>query len=367
VDYGRTNFSEFRKLVEMQMSVGNLIKQGSNMFGDYFEKLSKEVAVSTDKVGYTGKISIVPTEEFVGGVGVSVHLTAGNDFEPILNSLPDYMTHSPVTYSLEIGIKDAEQGPMIVSRLNEIIAMFGEMIPPLQQALAMGLEVHFRSFGSSIFADITLGGVLGQQVQGGIGMFNLGQTNFAGNSNFHLTSGFVPMILLTHTLEDILTAATQLKIEGTGEYSSIKTLINSSTQMITMMNGGNIPQRLQPLILALKMAGSLKKTEFSLKYDTKALKECIIDGINLSRHHADGPTEFQRGAEKFLEQQGMFNMMVEQGKGMVMFVADYLDIIKNINLDSLSLHFLIPNVKLFYKLTVRLPGATNWLNDNILN
>jgi len=324
-------------------------------------------------VQYKGKFSVGPTEDFASGFGISGHVACGSDFQLIASSLPDYVTHSPVCYSIEIGLKDPEQGPMIVATMNQMKEMFGEMIPQLKQALGMGLEIHFRNVANSIFVDLTVSGALGAQVAGAFGMFNVGNSMFSGNSNFHITSGWMPMGILSETLEQNILKGCHLRLEGSGEFSQIKVFINSLTNVLVSQQH-MIPPKMKPLLFGLKLFSALRKYEFDLKYsatDLLALVKDAIEAAHGAKHHGhegEAPgTGFQEAAAKFTGVQMMGNMFVEQGKGMVMFIADYMEILKSINLDCISLNFSLSNIKLFYKISLHLPGVSAWLNENFFN
>jgi len=59
--------------------------------------------------------------------------------------------------------------------------------------------------------------------------------------------------------------------------------------------------------------------------------------------------------------------MIEQGKGMTMFVADYMDHIKNSDLDEIKLHFNLTFAKLGLNVFFSLPGLTQFLNAKVLS
>jgi len=239
--------------------------------------------------------------------------------------------------------------------------MFGEMIPQLKQALAMGLEIHFRSVANSVFVDLVVSGMIGQQVQQGFGMFNLNNQMFSGNSNFHVTSGWTPTNIIEKTLEDNIFNACHLRCEGSGEFTQVKVFLNAVTTVLSSQ-GANLPNKFKPLIMGLKIFSCLRKYDFDLKYSSKDTLSLIKDAINLK--HSDGYSQMN---EKFSGFQQMAGGMMEQGKGMVMFIADYLDTIKAINFDNISINFTLNQMKIFYKLAIHLPGVTSFLNENFLN
>ena len=72
---GRGGFNTFRKIVQVETSVGNFIKKGSQAFNDYLEKLGNEVNFNTESK-FQGRVNISPVNEFENGIGASVDLAA---------------------------------------------------------------------------------------------------------------------------------------------------------------------------------------------------------------------------------------------------------------------------------------------------
>jgi len=182
---------------------------------------------------------------------------------------------------------------MIVNNLNQLKEMVGEMVPPIKQALNMGLEINIRNVNTSVFIDLSVSGMIGQQVQATFSQVNLNNVGFSGNANFHFNTGFVPTMLLTKTLEEVIQAATNLKIEGNGEFYNVKTILNAAINIMMSSAGGHIPNKLKPLIMLLKSCCALRKYDFNLKYDAKTLMNLIIEAINLSGHDSNEP-QFQK-------------------------------------------------------------------------
>ena len=119
---------------------------------------------------------------------------------------------------------------------------------------------------------------------------------------------------------------------------------------------------MKSLLFGLKFLSCLKKYDFDLKYSSNELTSFIKEIINMVTHN-----HYDNLAEKFSHYQMTMKAMIEQGKGMLMFVADYLEIIKNINFDSISMNCALPKSQLFYKLTLHVPEVTAFLHENLLN
>ena len=359
---GRSNFIEFRKLVELEMTLGKFLKKGSTHFNSYLEDLQKELQENAaSDVSYRGKFSLAPKEDFTSGIRLSFHLACGNDFELIKGSLPDYSSHSPFFYSLEFSIKDPEQGSNIVAKLNELKEMFGEMIPQLKQFLQMGAEIHFRNVANSVFIDLTFCGIIAQQMEQNANMWKSLNAFITGHSNFHITSGWNPLNFINGTLDENISNASNLKIEGNGEFLQLKTFILALSNSLSKSfeSNSHASERAKYVIFVLKLLSCLRKYDFDIKYSAKDLHDLIKDIFPNKESDFWG--------NRFIKEQTKIPAMIEQGKGMKMFVTDYLDIIKAIDFDTYSMNFAMNDSKVFYKVTLHLPGVTAFLNEHFLN
>jgi len=320
--------------------VGKLVRRGSNAFNDYFAKLQKESQETGNDPSYLGKVYLGPENDFNPGWGINFQIASGSDFSKIVLNLPDYYSTSPMTYSVEIGLKDPEQGPMIVSRLSEIKDMVLEMVPDLKQLVVMGLDIHFRNVSNNIVADFGLSGSFITMSQQTLPPelknvdFAKSSKAFTGSSQVNITSGWTPMMLLNKSLEEIIRAACNLKIDISGEFSQSKIFFSIlSTFMIGAITKGNVQniQQYNVIIKFLeKIIASIRNYKFCLKYDDSVLYNFFASLVN-----TENPNHFANLTENFKLQQVEFNQFVEMGKGFVSFVADYLDILRNINFEKI--------------------------------
>ena len=76
--------------------------------------------------------------------------------------------------------------------------------------------------------------------------------------------------------------------------------------------------------------------------------------------------KFEKLSNQFYDTQKMFNQYIEQGKQMAMFVEDYIDLIKNINLDKIAFHFNLGIVRTSLQVYLIFNGLTDFINSNIL-
>jgi len=106
-----------------------------------------------------------------------------------------------------------------------------------------------------------------------------------------------------------------------------------------------------------------KMIGLDVKFDPELLFTAIKEAINL---RSSQQNKFGIYSEKFSGQQAMFNGLVEQGKQMTMFIADYISLIKNINFDNIAFNVTIPIARTFFKIFINLTGLTQFINDNFL-
>ena len=368
---GRTNFVQFRNLVELEMKVKNYIKKGSDSINKYFNSVQNQYqTLSTgDNSSFKANFNFGPNEEFNNGVGLSVHVAVGNDYQNTVSGLPEYITQSPVCYSLELGVRDAETGAMIVNRLRDLKEMVSQFVDQLQQAESLGVAFNFRSFGTSVFIDVTLGGMLGHQVQSQMSQFSFVGQNLSGNSNLHVVSGWLPTNIVNQNLEQNIHNASHLKIEGSGEYTQIKALVSAFTNAFTANYTDYIPNRVRTIIYGLKLLTCLKGYNFQFKYGAQDLVEIMREGVNMGSSHniPEGETGFSFASKNFEALQAQLLQFVEQGKSMVMFIGEYVDVIKSLNLDVFSINFFANTLRAYYKTSFQFPGVSSYLNETFFS
>jgi len=153
-----------------------------------------------------------------------------------------------------------------------------------------------------------------------------------------------------------------MKYEFNGEYSNFKVMIDA---LINMYKANPQLARFADWLHFYKMFSCVRSTDMDFKYDSEVVVE-LIKGLAVE-FILKGEGEFAQLSQMFEMQQQMIRGFVEQGKGMVMFLADYMEMLKNVNFDRYSLSIALPNTKAFTKFTLHLPGITSFLNENFFN
>jgi hypothetical protein len=370
---GRGDFNTFRRLVAVELSVGNLIKKSSQVFNDYVEKLTKETEGAND-VSYVGRINLGPTTpDFETGFGVDVDLAGGKDFENILSVSPDYFKTSPITYGLEIKVKDDQAGALIKQTLEGLREM-ANMIPQAQEVFNLGLTVNVRHVGTSVFVDFSLGGVLADQVLQSISQFNFEQLNFAGTGSFSAFTGLRLSDLLTGTVEDLINRVTLFKVESHSEFSNTKNLAYALSSVYTQFKH-QVPHKMRPFIGLIKLFGAIRNFSYEFTYDSdefaKTVKEVLgaFGGKMLGSSEEMSSDVVVQGLNSQLQGfQGMGLGMIGQFKPMLDgFLESFKPSLQQVNFDRISMFTSIPKMKMYYKASLHLPGVSAFLLENILN
>jgi len=352
---GRGDFNTFRKIVHIEMSVGNFIKKGSQAFNNYLEKLGNE-AHSTTESSFQGRVNISPVHDFENGIGLSFDMSAGKDAENIYAYLPEYYRTSPVVYGLEIIVEEDSHAAMIVGVLDGLKSM-ASLVPQLAQVLEAGLKVNFRHIGRSVFIDISIGGLIANQIVSQLQNLNFESLNFWGVGNAQIFSGIKPIDILNSSLDELLEKVCNFKIVSHSEYSNVKLLISA----IISGTVSSLENVVKPNIFnLLKVLGAIKLLEYEFRYDSGDLSSMIKELI--------GTSKYEEANSFLIHYQQTAASMIEQFKPMVdMFIEQWKEPLKMVNFDRIGLISSIPKAKIFLKTSLHLPGITAFLRENILS
>jgi hypothetical protein len=364
---GKGDFNMFRRIVQMEIKLGGFIKQSSQIFNDYVEKINSQ---DNSEPSYVLKINIGPTEEFESGVGINWDLAGGKDFESVVSSLPDYFKSSPFTYALELHLNDEETGALVKQTLDTFKAM-ANMIPQAQQALDMGLQINIRHVGTSVFIDFSVEGLLADLATQQLGNFNLGQLNFSGASYGHACLGLKLNDLLSGTIEELLTKVLQFKVSGHSEFYNISNLVNAAHVLYQGL-GDNLPRNVRKFIGLIKLLSAVKKFNYEFKYDLKELVSFVKDltgEIPGAQNHGEGSNALmvsygmQLGG---LQEMGL--QMLEGYKPMVDGLLEpYKPMLQAVNFDKITVVACMPQMKFYYKTSLNFVGLSAAINEKILN
>jgi hypothetical protein len=350
---GRGDFNLFRKVVELEMSVGNLVKKGSKAFNDFLD-----AATNSHDSGYVGKMDIGAVKNFGQGLGFSMDLAGGKDAEEILNFFPDYYKSSPMVYALEIHTNDENTGALLVQVLQGFSGMLS-MIPQVAQFLNAGLSLNFRHVGKSVFIDVSLGGMIGDQIIGQYSHFNFSNVNFSGRGSMVIFSELKPTDLLTNTIDELLAKLLNFKLQSQSEFSNVKLLANALYAGYMGVSSNNL--HVAQFVGLIKLLGTIKEFGYEFKYDSDELASLIKE--EFIPHGA-----LMMATEKLQGLQAIVQMSLEQFKPMIDSVLEpYKAPLAGIDFDRIGISSSVGVMKMFYKTTLHLPGLTQFVRENFLS
>ena len=365
---GRGDFNTFRRLVQVEFSIGGLIRQSSEAFNTYLQRVKNEN--QTDEVSYAGRINVGPLEDFETGLGFDLDFAGGKDYENIVNNLPSYYKSSPLTFSLEIRVNDQSTAATVRDTLEGLKAL-ADAVPQVSQAQQAGVDVNFRSAGTSVYIDISFGGFAADRLTAQMGQFNFSQLNFAGTGNFSVFSGLRISDIISGSLDDLISRLALFKIESHSEFSNTKALLHGVASLLSTVKHF-APKEVRALTVLLKLVSAVRKVGFEYKYDANdvaSVAKELLGEFASEKLSIEGEENSIQTLNSYIEQyQGMGLGMLEGFKPMLDSVVEpFRPALLAGNYDKLSVIYSLPTLKFHSKFSIHLPGLTKFVNDKVLN
>ena len=364
---GRTDFKKFRNIVEMEISMNNMVQGKNTLIEGYLSKLNKDITTQQESF-VKSIITIKPKNDFENGVSLSTQIAYGSDGKSIIEALPDYHSSNPVTISIELSIDDAEQGTVVIETLNGAKDMIFSMVPGLEEKLAIGIGIKFRHVGTSVFIDFTFGGQIAEMMRMQMSpLFNtVNPSNFSGLASIHLISGIQLGNVFDITLEEILDNVSKFKIEGNGETKNLKAMIEMTISLVKTTS--TTSKKMGMFSNFFKLIGALRTFSFTSEYDSTELTEIIKEIMGVVAGVDEGHLAVQVFGGQLSQMQMMGKMQLEGIKAMAgMFLAPYMEVLNILNFDRISLSVSLSLLSLFYKFSLEPKGLTQFLRENIFS
>jgi hypothetical protein len=323
-----------------------------------------------------GSIDITPNTDFDDGVNFGFFATVGTQGKELISTLPEYFRTNPVTFTLELQINQAEQGEVVVGTLEGLKEMIGAMVPGAKDAFDNGVSVKFRHVGNSVFIDVSLEGMFAELVKSQLSSVKLDLSNFSESGEFRVISGIKLNNSLEISYEDILKAATQFKVQGKGQMPS-KVLFDSVFTQVENNFSGMLPSNVRLGLKALKLFGALRRIEYSCKYESSLLYEYIRELAGRIVHNIQGGASMDElnhemgvqiiGSLFAQKQEFAKNQLENIKQAAMMFLEPYMDTLKALNLDDISMSLTVPEYDAQIRFKIALVGLTEFVSNNILN
>jgi hypothetical protein len=318
----------------------------------------------SDLIDYKFEVDMSPLQDFESGMTLNVDIKAGNEADPILQNHPEYFKTNPITFGLEINVKNQETAGLILQTLESLKGMLFA-IPQLETFMNMGLQIETRQTENSVCIDVSIGGALAEQVA--VGLVLLGGYKTDGNARVELTTGFKAVDGLSMSFDQILQKLCQFRVNLDSKFKSSKEAFNTLTGSLAgaLHQIPGLPQKAQKMTSLLNALTILREVNYQYKYDSQEFLNGAIELIKLIKPQDN---VIQEISGKVAEGQMMAGMGIEQGKMMGgMFLAPFAEALKSVNFDKLSVFGYLSGINMLYKFELNLPGLDAWLNENFLS
>lgn len=358
--FGKDDDQFWHKFSKNANEIENLIATRIEEVKKIFDSVTSESVPHSED--YNGNLSIGTSHPFTVNTKIGYDLLSGVEHDNAKADLPFTLSHAPFTFSLEIGIKDEAVIEKAVIILNALKHMGMSMVPEVAHLIKMGVDLQFRvASANSFFFDVVVSGLLGGVILETASKINFDLLKYAGSNKFHIHTEFSPTFLLTKNLDEIFQNVCNFEIGGEGKFANMSTVFRIVSMIVKTLSHS---KKSRELDVVLNILNVFKTGEFNLKFDSSLLVNAIKTTMNL---RSSKPDKFAHLSEAFSDNQKMMHAFVEQGKSMVMFIADYLDLIKNINFDKIALHLNFSIIRTSIQFYVVLNGLTDFLNQNFLD
>ena len=328
--------------------------------------------------GCHGETNIRPKNDFTSGINIGFSSMVGDSAKSFIESAPEYYKTASFNYSVELNIKNPEDGSKVIQHLEEAKSMIISMIPSAEATLELGVEINFRHVATSVFVEISLSGQLGEMVTAQMGNLNMESVDFEMNASGTITSGLKLDNVFEATLEELIDNATRFKVEGTGDVTKLKKIV-AYIGTLTPMLEEFIPKKFRFLISLIKLVGCFRTFQYSLTYDSDELSKQVKELAGTIAHNKLGGEDLptcnpEMGMQMLsgvvAQGQATGKQMIDGGKGMVLgFLAPFMETLKCINYDNIVITLCSSKTYggVVTKITLCFVGLTTFLNENVLN
>ena len=338
---------------------------------DVLNKLTNNVSVLQNLSGkeYSGKLDVSPQQAYTNGIRFALNTYFGEEYDKLAQGFSNSQLTSPFAFSLEFGLQDPSKVQEIIDKLNQLKEMVKALNSRTPYFFRIGLDIQFRNAGNRFFVDFVISGLGGLII---LSTFpqnaNFKNLTFSGNTELSFSTGFSPVQVYNNSLEQILRNATNISLQGSGSFINVQTITSVITFLFSLARMHPSEQKYFEYFLnGLQI---LKLFGFELKYDSNELFQTISEIVCREmggQPSNDSSANLQGPSEMFSQQQQMLPGFLEMGKGMLTMLADFLDLFRNLNVDNLSASFYANVFRAGARVTLELPGVTEFLNNHFLN
>lgn len=387
---GKSDFSNFRRIVKAEMSVNNLVKMTSTKFNNYLSNLNEESHnVAQNEVQQSFALNLHSENQFENGVGIFIDISSGDDAKEIIDSKPENIRNSPAFISISMEMDNNEIAAQTAEMLNEMIVPMLDSIPELQAPRQMGVKFAVRANQNKLVADVTFENMIAEIIASQTAQFNVKDLKASGNGTLHVFTAMDVKDVYTKDLNafELIEKALNFKLNLQSKSYNLRGAVDSICGMLEnqMQSGGELSSKFKVGILAARAAGVLRDFSLDFKFSPSDILDLIILKLDKSKvseemFHKNNFEEYKKKianpdnegkmASKLADLRNTIdNAFEEQGPMMrEMVPPEFVEIIKSINMEKIEAQCgtNLESMRSSYKITANLPGM-NSIKDKLLN
>lgn len=383
---GKSDFTNFRRVVKAEMAVNKLIKMTSTNFNDYLSNLnenSKDLAAT--EVQQSMNLNFHSANEFENGIGLFIDICSGPEAKEIFDSKPESLRNSPVFVTLSLEMDNNEIASQTAEILNEMIIPMLGAIPQMTIPLQMGLKINFRANQNKLVADVTVEAMLAEIMINSYNSFNIKDLKVGGEATLHIFTGVNLNDVKNSDLNcwELSEKAMNLKLHFNTKAYNIRGCVETICAALDeKIDQGVIPMAFKNATIATRFGAILRTFDLDFKFDPAPLIDMIIlktekknigtegyNQLNLEEYKEKMAQGDAEAAQRLSEMRAVIAQYIDQMAQMKEMVPpEFMDIIKSINLEKIELQFGINTdaAKVSNKITLNLPGLQS-IKDQVLN
>jgi hypothetical protein len=384
---GKSDFSNFRRIVKAEMAVKNLVKMTSTNFNDYLTNLNNNSNdVASSEVQQSIEINLHAQKDFENGIGVFFDVSSGAEAKEIMNSFHEGLRNSPVFLTLSLEMADNETAAQTAEILNQMVMPMLNEIPEVSNVLMMGVNLELRAVQNKIILQVTISSMFAEIIANTLNEYNTSQLKMSAECTIHMFTNVDVNDLYSNDLSGLrlLEKFLNMKMHFTTKAYNLRSAVESVCGMMDdKIQMGVLPNYFSNIVNATRFGSVLRNFSLDLKFDPSPLVDMLaLDKLKefvgtegystlsfgdfrakVSDESANSINDSVSGFRNLMPNYiNMFTQMKE------MVPPEFIDIVKALNTERIEIHYGVnhQNLALSSKITLNLPKL-NVIRDQVLN
>jgi len=326
--------------------------------GSFFEDIKKNLGeLSKENEVKELSFNVRGTKNEPQGISSETFSISKNEYSNYVDSSKDYMGNALSVISICVNANDEQSVKVLEGLFNQFKPMIDEI--PIVKKRADKVSYHLRTSGNKMCIDIvtTDGKFIKPFLDMNIDLNEYCEfkasfkTDFIPNDFFELT--------IDKLLEKVLSASVLLTGKETnGKYLALSILKALQNVKLTEEK---YQKKLEKAISFLNLVVAFVQAKFDFEYSPKEVCNGPLENVIKDMLNGQDPNETLNGFKMMAEQLG--SQMIKptlEGMGL-------LDSAKAVNIDKISVSFLLPKYQFGVAHVIQIPGLTKLINEKFLN